>query len=121
VDEIISAILTEPSLAAAAARVRLSVAGLIQVATVPRVAEALRACREAAQKSHAVRLARAAAFALDRLEELANDPDFPPASRVAAASRVLAHLENLQRDDVAERVAALEASVRASLAQQSHP
>lgn len=114
-DEIVAALLTEQTFAAAAKRTGLSVADLARIASVPCVLEAVRAGRRAARETHALRVARAAAGQLDNLESIANDAETPAAVRVAAGARVLSHLEALHRDDLAERIDAVEARIREAL------
>jgi hypothetical protein len=111
--EILSALLTEPSLELAARAVGLSVPVFVQLASGPGpVGEGFKASRRAQAAIEAVRRAAYASHAIDVLLALALDVEAPPSVRVAAASKIL---DLASKDDEAlllgERLAAVEAIV----------
>lgn len=114
-EKALSALLTEPTILAAAKKVGVGERTLHTWLGEPAFTEAYRAARRAALGQAIARLQQVSSKAVDALLEVI-DTEFtpsPPAVRVSAASKILEFaLKAMETEDLADRIAALETQVQ---------
>jgi len=107
----LAALLSEPTLEAAAKKVGVSISTLSRWMTIPEFAEKHRAARRDSVSAATTALQRHAAGAVATLAAVMDNPEAPPAVRVSAARSVLdLAYRAAELDDVLARLAALEQS-----------
>ncbi|KJS18569.1 MAG: phage protein [Peptococcaceae bacterium BRH_c4b] len=108
----IAALLTAPTIAAAAQAVGISEGTLWRWLQLPEFQEKYREAKRQAVAQAIARLQQATTKAVDTLESIMTDDEAPPSSKVTAAKTVLEMaIKGIELEDLAARIETLEKSL----------
>jgi len=108
-DKALAALLSEATIAAAAAKVKVGERTIHTWLGEPAFADAYRSARRQAVQHAIARLQQASTDAVNVLCAVMVDTDAPPSTRIAAAKTVLEHaIQGVELDDLAARLDVLE-------------